>query len=162
MCLMPAKFHCKTLMNHHHIPSTSIQSISNTKIHVFQCDKSILLKQSFKLQLSCIKSGKNVVSFFHIDDHIIVGVYHGQRRQPILTHRCSQEIVKSVLSVLADRSHSHRITGKVHASFSVCEMLGNCWASHSLIALCIVPCFLIFLMICPLSCDTVIAALSGA
>ena len=41
--------------------------------------------------------------------------------------------VISHLSMLADLSHSHEVTGNVHASFSSCEMLGNSWTSHSLI-----------------------------
>ena len=53
-----------------------------------------LLKQSFKLQLPCMEPGENIYSFLCIYDHIIVGMYHGQSRQPLLTHWCSHEVVK--------------------------------------------------------------------
>ena len=48
-----------TLMNRHHKPSTSIQTISNIiyLIYVYQCDKSTI-KQSFVLQISCIELSK--------------------------------------------------------------------------------------------------------
>ena len=37
------KIYCKTLINCHHIPSTSMQAVSNTiyLIYVHQCDESI-------------------------------------------------------------------------------------------------------------------------
>ena len=94
-----------------------------------------LVKQNFKLQHSCMELGKNVNSFLYIYHHVIVGMNHGQSWQPLLTNLCFHELVKYLLSVLADHSYSHEVPAKVHASFSSCKMLGNCWPLHSFIAL---------------------------
>jgi len=52
-----------------------------------------------------MEPGENIYSFLCIYDHIIVGMYHGQSRQPLLISIDALMKLLSLLSVLADLSH---------------------------------------------------------
>ena len=73
-----SKIHSKTLVNHHHIPSTFMQTISNTMylIYVCQCDKSTT-KPKFYAPTFLYPVEQNIHRFLRIYHFVIVGVYHG-------------------------------------------------------------------------------------
>ena len=62
---------------------------------------NLLLKPSFKLQLSRTKLSKIVHSFLHIYHHIIVGVYPGQLCFLIVLIICPKSCDKVIAALLS-------------------------------------------------------------